>query len=47
VALQRVAFGPLSLGDVKEGQARRLSKKEVASLRDAAAVGEEQTRPPH
>jgi 23S rRNA pseudouridine2605 synthase len=46
VALRRVAFGPLSLGDVKEGEVRRLSGKEIALLR-AAAAGEEQTRPPH
>ena len=46
VALRRVAFGPLELGDLKEGDARRLAEKEVRSLRDAAAVGEKQIRPP-
>jgi 23S rRNA pseudouridine2605 synthase len=35
VALRRVAFGPLSLGDLPEGRARRLSEDEVAGLRDA------------
>lgn len=32
VALRRVAFGPLHLGDLKEGKARRLSEGEVARL---------------
>jgi 23S rRNA pseudouridine2605 synthase len=36
VALRRVEFGPLDLGGLKEGQARRLSGSEVAGLRDAA-----------
>lgn len=36
VALQRVRFGPLSLGDLKEGDARRLSNGEIARLREAA-----------
>jgi 23S rRNA pseudouridine2605 synthase len=36
VALRRVAFGPLSLGDLKEGAARRLSDAEIARLREAA-----------
>jgi 23S rRNA pseudouridine2605 synthase len=35
VALRRVSFGPLRLGDLKEGQARRLSDAEVARLREA------------
>jgi 23S rRNA pseudouridine2605 synthase len=35
VALQRVGFGPLSLGRLKEGGARRLSKDEIARLRQA------------
>jgi 23S rRNA pseudouridine2605 synthase len=34
--LQRVAFGPLRLGDLKEGRVRRLSPAEVQRLRDAA-----------
>jgi 23S rRNA pseudouridine2605 synthase len=35
--LQRVAFGPLRLGDLREGHVRRLSPAEVQRLRDAAA----------
>ena len=37
VALRRVAFGPLALGDLKEGDSRRLSRDEIARLRNAAA----------
>jgi 23S rRNA pseudouridine2605 synthase len=37
VALRRVAFGPLRLGDLKVGQARRLSDNEIARLHEAAA----------
>jgi 23S rRNA pseudouridine2605 synthase len=36
-SLERVAFGPLRLGDLKEGRVRRLSPAEVQRLRDAAA----------
>jgi 23S rRNA pseudouridine2605 synthase len=36
VALQRVRFGPLALGRLKEGGARRLSSDEIARLREAA-----------
>jgi 23S rRNA pseudouridine2605 synthase len=36
VALRRVRFGPLGLGDLKEGQARRLSENELSKLRRAA-----------
>jgi 23S rRNA pseudouridine2605 synthase len=36
VALRRVRFGPLALGGLKEGSARRLSQEEIAQLRDAA-----------
>ena len=32
VALRRVAFGPLSLGRLKEGQSRRLGEGEIARL---------------
>jgi 23S rRNA pseudouridine2605 synthase len=42
VALRRVAFGPLLLGDLPEGSARRLTAAEIAGLRRAAggpAVG--------
>ena len=35
-ALRRVRFGPLRLGDLKEGAARRLSEDEIARLREAA-----------
>jgi 23S rRNA pseudouridine2605 synthase len=35
--LQRVAFGPLRLGDLKQGRVRRLNPAEVQRLRDAAA----------
>jgi 23S rRNA pseudouridine2605 synthase len=37
VALQRVKFGPLALGRLQSGGARKLSEAEVARLRDAAA----------
>lgn len=37
VALQRVRFGQLGLGRLKEGGARRLSRDEIAQLREAAA----------
>jgi len=40
VALQRTGFGPLRLGKLGEGQARRLSEAEVQKLR-AAGGGEE------
>jgi 23S rRNA pseudouridine2605 synthase len=36
VALRRVAFGPLRLGDLGEGKSRRLSEDEIAQLREAA-----------
>lgn len=37
VALRRVRFGPLELGGLKEGSARRLSGDEIARVREAAA----------
>ena len=37
VALRRVRFGPLELGRLKEGGARRLSANEIVQLREAAA----------
>lgn len=37
VALCRVRFGPVELGDLREGTARRLSAAEVEGLRDAPA----------
>jgi 23S rRNA pseudouridine2605 synthase len=36
VALQRVAFGPLRLGELGAGRHRRLTAAEVQRLRDAA-----------
>jgi 23S rRNA pseudouridine2605 synthase len=36
VALRRVGFGPLRLGGLKEGDARRLAPNEIAQLREAA-----------
>lgn len=35
VALQRIGFGPLRLGKLGEGQARRLSEAEIEELREA------------
>jgi 23S rRNA pseudouridine2605 synthase len=35
VALKRIGFGPLRLGDLAEGQARRLTASEVKELRGA------------
>jgi 23S rRNA pseudouridine2605 synthase len=37
VSLARIRFGPLGLGGLKEGQARRLSGDEIAQLHEAAA----------
>jgi 16S rRNA U516 pseudouridylate synthase RsuA-like enzyme len=34
-ALRRVRFGPIELGSLAEGRARRLSGDEVEALRDA------------
>jgi 23S rRNA pseudouridine2605 synthase len=36
LALERVAFGPLRLGDLKPGEHRRLSGAEIERLRKAA-----------
>jgi 23S rRNA pseudouridine2605 synthase len=36
VSLRRTAFGPLGLGNLPEGKARRLSDGEVAELREAS-----------
>jgi len=36
VALRRVRFGPVVLGGLEEGEARRLSEQEIAQLRNAA-----------
>jgi 23S rRNA pseudouridine2605 synthase len=37
IALNRIAFGPLRLGELADGQSRRLTAKEIAELRAAAA----------
>jgi 23S rRNA pseudouridine2605 synthase len=39
VALERIAFGPLRLGDLAPGEARRLVAAEVERLRKAAVPG--------
>ncbi len=39
VALRRVRFGPIELGDLVEGAARRLSEDETAQLRDTHTAG--------
>jgi 23S rRNA pseudouridine2605 synthase len=36
VELRRIAFGPLELGDLEEGHARRLSEREIARLRETS-----------
>jgi len=36
-SLRRVRFGPIELGDLGEGEARRLSGDEIAALREAGA----------
>jgi 23S rRNA pseudouridine2605 synthase len=41
VALQRIGFGPLRLGELGEGKARRLTKGEVEELRAAGDRGGE------
>jgi 23S rRNA pseudouridine2605 synthase len=38
VGLRRVRFGPIELGDLAEGEARRLSPNEVDALREAGAA---------
>ncbi len=45
VALQRIGFGPLRLGDLAEGGSRRLSASEVKGLRAASEQGP--PSPPH
>ena len=35
-ALRRISFGPLTLGDLSEGQARQLSDSEISELREAS-----------
>jgi 23S rRNA pseudouridine2605 synthase len=38
VALRRISFGPLQLGELPEGAGRRLSDHEIARLREAAQL---------
>ncbi len=38
VALRRVRFGPIELGDLPDGKARRLAETEVASLWEDASI---------
>jgi len=45
VALRRVGFGPLSLGDLPQGRTRRLSEAEIAELQVAAGDGDSGGRP--
>jgi 23S rRNA pseudouridine2605 synthase len=40
IALNRIAFGPLRLGELADGQSRRLTAKEIAELRAAADPGD-------
>jgi 23S rRNA pseudouridine2605 synthase len=40
VELERVAFGPLRLGDLEPGRHRRLSAAEVERLRAAAQTSD-------
>ena len=40
VALRRIAFGPLTLGDLPEGQSRRLDEAEIERLRQATVHAE-------
>jgi 23S rRNA pseudouridine2605 synthase len=44
LALQRIAFGPLRLGDLRAGRHRRLTAAEVARLRAAAREPRERQR---
>jgi 23S rRNA pseudouridine2605 synthase len=46
VSLSRVAFGPLRLGSLGPGEARRLSASEVDELRSAAGLGKPRPAPP-
>jgi 23S rRNA pseudouridine2605 synthase len=38
LALRRVRFGPIGLGDLPEGEARRLSDEEIARLRESGRM---------
>jgi 23S rRNA pseudouridine2605 synthase len=46
VELRRVGFGPLGLGGLPEGQARRLSAEEVEELRKASGWSDRDSHPP-
>jgi 23S rRNA pseudouridine2605 synthase len=46
VALRRIAFGPLALGDLPEGQSRRLGEAEIERLREATVRGEARVSQP-
>lgn len=37
-SLRRVSFGPISLGELKEGESRRLTAEEIAALRPGSGV---------
>jgi 23S rRNA pseudouridine2605 synthase len=39
LSLRRVAFGPLELGRLPEGQARQLTPREIRALRAVTAAG--------
>ena len=43
-SLRRVRFGPIELGDLGEGRARRLTDEEIASLRDASVAANSSPR---
>jgi 23S rRNA pseudouridine2605 synthase len=43
--LERIAFGPLTLGDLPSGRTRRLSAAEIAELNRAAAGSSTRPRP--
>jgi 23S rRNA pseudouridine2605 synthase len=45
VALRRVRFGPIELGDLPEGAARRLSSAEIVALREVGSTPAEGARP--
>jgi 23S rRNA pseudouridine2605 synthase len=38
VSLERVAFGPLGLRGLEPGKSRRLTKREIERLRQAATI---------
>ncbi len=38
VRLHRIAFGPLAIGDLGEGETRELSASELSALRNAVGI---------